>query len=243
MRGKSRKWDRKDLERRLCHALDIAKRTVERLAAKGYSDARDAHVSVRPEKVVSETALLLLAASKAACGDAVSTRLHHVARLLIPHARSERMYFGACLEPALAADYASAHICLERLGYPDSRFDVVLARALGSQAGRGRERVPHRVLEQEWLIENWSGGAHSGKRHASTALKSVLNFPMDLLNGSRDDVYAFTHALMYVTDFNINPRRLPRRRAEIRAEAEAALARFSMKKITIWLEKYFSRGL
>jgi len=48
---------------------------------------------------------------------------------------------------------------------------------------------------------------------------------MDLLNGSRDDVYAFTHALMYVTDFNIRPRRLPRRRAAILAEAEAALAR------------------
>jgi len=48
---------------------------------------------------------------------------------------------------------------------------------------------------------------------------------MDLLNGSREDVYAFTHAMMYVTDFNISPWRLPRRRSTILAEAEAVLAR------------------
>jgi len=48
---------------------------------------------------------------------------------------------------------------------------------------------------------------------------------MDPLNGSRDDIYGFTHALMYVTDFNIRPRPLPRERAAILAEAEVALAR------------------
>jgi hypothetical protein len=48
---------------------------------------------------------------------------------------------------------------------------------------------------------------------------------MDLIGGSREDVYAFTHALMYVSDFNVYPRLLPRPRAVILAEAEAALAR------------------
>jgi hypothetical protein len=48
---------------------------------------------------------------------------------------------------------------------------------------------------------------------------------MDFLSGSREDVYAFTHALMYVTDFNIRPWRLPRPRSMILADAEAALAR------------------
>jgi hypothetical protein len=56
-------------------------------------------------------------------------------------------------------------------------------------------------------------------------MKSVLNLPLDLLSGSREDIYAFTHALMYVTGFNIQPRRLPRSRAAILAEAEAMLAR------------------
>ena len=48
---------------------------------------------------------------------------------------------------------------------------------------------------------------------------------MDLLHCTRDDIYAFTHALMYVTDFNLIPALLPRRRALILAEAEAPLAR------------------
>jgi hypothetical protein len=48
---------------------------------------------------------------------------------------------------------------------------------------------------------------------------------MDLLSGSREDIYAFTHALMYVTGFNISPWRLPRARAVILEEAEAALGR------------------
>ena len=47
---------------------------------------------------------------------------------------------------------------------------------------------------------------------------------MDLLTCTRDDLYAFTHALMYVTDFNLNPAPLPRSRAVLLAEAEAMLA-------------------
>ena len=48
---------------------------------------------------------------------------------------------------------------------------------------------------------------------------------MDLLGATRDDIYAFTHALMYVRDFNIRPARLPRRRDVILEEAEVMLAR------------------
>ena len=46
-----------------------------------------------------------------------------------------------------------------------------------------------------------------------------------LLGGSRQDLYAFTHSLIYVTDLNIRPWRLPRQRNMILADAEAALAR------------------
>ena len=208
--------DRNDLERRLCHALDIAGRTVERLGSNGY-ESPDPDERIRPEKIVAETALLLLAASTAGSA-AARLRIDEVARLLIPLARNERMILGVCLEPSLAIDYASAHICLERLGYADPAFGAFLKKACDAQSSRGRERPPHRALEQEWL---------RGRRHrviASAARESVLNHPMDLLKANRDDVYAFTHALMYVTDFNIDPRPLPRSRTAILAEAEAALA-------------------
>jgi hypothetical protein len=208
-------WNRIDLERRLCHALDVAERTVERLAAKGYTIAEAPDEPIRPEKIVSETALLLLAASTVPAAE-VRARVDRVARLTIPHARSERMLLALSLQPALARDYAAAHLCLERIGHRDPGFDAVVRRALESQARDGRERPPHRILEQEWLL---------GARGGAAARLSALNHPIDLLCGTRDDIYAFTHALMYVTDFNIAPRPLPRSRAAIAAEAEVMLAR------------------
>lgn len=216
-------WNKDDLRRRLCHALNVADLAVKRLAVRGYTDKDESGNSVRAEKVISETAFLLFVASTAAHSEEVRARINSVAQLLIPHARSERMLLGVCLEPALALDYAQAHICLKRLGYSDPDFDELLQRSGLSQAHAGRERTPHRLLEQEWL----RGGTVSekSKRISLTARRSVLNWPMDLLGGSREDLYAFTHALMYVTDFNVCHRRLPRRRSVILGEAEAALAR------------------
>lgn len=222
---RGRRWDKKDLERRLCHALEIAKQAVERLASTGYTDPDEPGNSIRPEKLISETAVLLYATSKAAHLDGVRGHVEGVAQLLTPHARSERMLLGVCLQPALAWDYAQAHVLLSRLGYQDSSFDALLEQSVRSQARAGRERSPHRMLEQEWIRGIWKDSRTVAQRCTSpAALNSVLSQSMDLLNGSREDIYAFTHALMYVTDFNICPWRLPRARAVILAEAEAALA-------------------
>jgi hypothetical protein len=220
------RWSTEDLVRRLGHALDIAKQAVDRLAARGYSDPGEPANNLRPEKVIAETAFLLLGASRAGEHPEVREQIRDLAEHLIPYARGERMVLGLCLEPALALDYAQAHICLARLGHPDAGFDAVLERALDSQSRAGRERPPHRVLEQLWLEGTWNGSrSNSGKRQPAAARNSVLGRPMDLLGGSRDDVYAFTHALMYATDFSLLPRHLPRPASVILTEAEAALGR------------------
>jgi hypothetical protein len=219
-------WDRQDLVRRLCHALDIAKQTVLRLAANGYTDPEEPANCVRPEKVIAETALLLFAASTAGLLDDVNERIQCVARLLAPHARSERMLLGLCLEPALAWDYAQAHVCLGSIGFADPDVDELVRQCADSQAQAGRERTPHRLLEQQWVMQTWRRSEIRVPSPAAPPVpNSVLNQPMDLIGGGREDVYAFTHALMYLTDFNVHPRRLPRPRAVILAEAEAALAR------------------
>jgi len=142
------RWHAPDLARRLCRALEIAGQTVERLAENGYKDAEEPAINVRPEKIVGETAILLYAASAASHHPGVGAATDRIARLLIPHARSSRMLLGVCLEPSLALDFAEAHICLSRLGYRDKGFDELLLQARCAQAGSGRERVPHRVLEQ-----------------------------------------------------------------------------------------------
>ncbi len=230
MTARRHSWAESDLVRRLCDALDVAKNTIERLASDGFTDPEEPANNLRPEKVISESGLLLLAASTAIRHAVVGKRLRDVAERLAPHARSERMLVGICTEPALAYDYAQAHICLKRLGYPDARFDSVLELIPKSQARSGRERPPHRALEQRWAARGLEMSLPAAKQAARQApplpvRDSVLSRSMDLLNCSREDVYAFTHALMYVTDFNIRPWRLPRRRSMILAEAEAVLAR------------------
>jgi hypothetical protein len=220
------KWDQNDLVERLCHALDIAKLAVEQIAPKGYSDPKHPAKNVRPEKIISETAVLLISASSVITHPEICVRIKNVAELLIPHARSKRIMLGLCLEAAVAWDYALPHVCLTRLGYYDSEFDEVLRQSLRSQAHAGRERVPHRILEQEWVAMSWPDPRLPRRSTTpATARLSILNHQMDLLSGTRDDIYAFTHALMYITDFNLHPVRLPRRRSAILAEAEAMLAR------------------
>jgi hypothetical protein len=226
LRNKRGQWDEADLVERLCHALDIAELAVEQLASEGYNDSRNPARNVRPEKIISETAILLTAVSAVTAHPEIDTRFRRVVERLIPHARSQRMMLGLCLEAAVAWDYAMPHVCLTRLGYRDPVFDELLGASLKAQARAGRERVPHRVLEQEWAAMNWTAdGARRRRGRGATARDSILNHPMDLLNGTRDDVYAFTHALLYVTDLNLNPAPLPRRRPEILAEADAMLAR------------------
>jgi len=220
------RWDEADLVRRLCHALDIAKLAVEQLAPNGYVSETLPEKNVRPEKVLCETSILLLHASSVAGAAEVQARVRPLAELLIPYARSERMLLGLCLEPSVAWDYALPHVCLQRLGYPDPQFDYLLSQSVESQAHSGRERAPHRMLEQEWIARGWHDSKGTrGSPGTQTARISILNHSMDLFGGTRDDIYAFTHALMYVTDFNFEPSPLPRPRSMILAEAEALLAR------------------
>ncbi len=220
-----REWDRDDLIRRLCHALDVARLAIERLGSAGYTDPEEPANNIRPEKVVTETALLLFIASRVAVPDEIGVRIQDVAQRLIPHARSERVLTGICTYPALAFDYAQAHVFLSTLGYRDAEFDALLERSLRSQASFGRERPPHRVLEREWIQNIWmKSGAGPRRRCSPVARQSILGRPIDIFNSSLDDGYAFTHVLMYITNLGIHAGRLPRARESILAEAEGALA-------------------
>ena len=222
----AKSWDTSDLVRRLCHALDTAQTVLRQLGENGYPDASHPGGGIRPEKIISESALLALAASKVRKHGKVRENLDALTHALIPHARSDRMKLRVCLHPSLALDYGLAHVYLTHVGHPDTGFDQLLRHSMKSHGSNGRERMPHRVLEQQWTLDLLDNSAtkHSRlKRFATEA--SILNQPMDLLNATREDMYAFTHALMYVCRFGILPLHLPRTRESICMEAEAALAR------------------
>jgi len=218
-------WCEADLLRRLCRALEVADRAVRLLAADGYCDPEHPAESIRGEKVVVEAGILLLASAPASLRHPeVKERLERVAATLIPHARGERVQARICLEPALALDHAAAHVCLSRVGFPDPRVDRLLQASLRAEAAGSRERSPHRQLEQEWLQRVWGPGVSYVQRDPNLPRQSALARSIDLVPPNTDDVYAFTHALIYLTDLGERRARLPRRKALIAAEAEALLA-------------------
>jgi hypothetical protein len=212
------------LVRRVCLALDIAAQTIKGMPADGYADPGDPSRNVRPEKVVGETSLLLLAAAHAASRSDVRERIAFVAQLLIPHARADSVRARICLEPSLALEHALGHICLSRLGFPDLDLDRLLSESLQADCAKGSERLPHRQLEQEWLMRVWNTASHGNRVDARLPRRSALGRPADLLSTRKDQAYAFTHALMYLTDLGSRRVRFPRPQSTITAEADAALA-------------------
>ena len=210
-------WDRGDLERRLCHALSIGQQALERLGTTGYRDRNQTGEYIGPAKVIGETAMLLLAAWHADTAGPVRAKVDALAAQMAPLARGPRMLLGMCLQPALALDHALGHLCLARMGYPDKRFDAALEGTLGASAARAKERLPNRVLEQEWLLRMYG--------RAPARLTPALPHAADVLAGTHDDVYGFTHAVIFARDFGIDPLPLARNRTLILAEAEAMLAR------------------
>jgi Domain of unknown function (DUF6895) len=214
-----------DLGVRLGRCLDVASRAVEVLGPEGYQGS-DGGEEVSAEKVIAEAGLLLLVSAPAVAGSAGLTKLHtQLAERLIPFARSDRAQAGICLTPARALGYGTAHICLQRLGYRDAEFDLLLSRSLAGSAARSGEAAPHRQLELDWL-RALSGVSENGSQGAERCLaaRSILAQPVDLLFSGRSDMYAFTHVLMFLTGLGVTRGCLPRPRQYLALDAEALLA-------------------
>ncbi len=184
------------LVERLARTLDFAKRTVEHLIIDGYAAPKDAPWSVLPEKIIAETAFLMVFAKAGTSNRQVREVLNSLVSILEPLARSKTMLLNICLKPALALDYAHAHICFNYLGYPNKQFDQALEEALASESAKGIERTPYRMLERAWLLGLWKKYPQDDKLQFWIPL-SVLNHPVDIFSESSDGVYALTHAIMY----------------------------------------------
>lgn len=191
-------WPASDLARRVRRALDLAEAALELVGAE--SPRVDLYaLEAPPDKVIAETAMFLRAAASvpSAAARDVAARAHQLARALLPHARHPRVAIGIALHPAMARDYGAAHLVLAKVGYPDPEFDRFLTAALAAPTATARERLPHRELEQAWLA--WLAG---GTRPPEELVaRTALVRGVDLVTGSRDDIYALTHALLYATDF------------------------------------------
>jgi hypothetical protein len=222
------RWDHADLVRRVVDVLDLALRMVRSVAEPSsprLAATPDLAVGLLREKVVSETAMLLLCVEPRCGLDArIRERFETIGALLAPLARHDDVVAAIRLDPARARDHAIGHIILSHLGYPDPGFDALLERTPAMSTNLGSERLPHRVLEQAWLARLCDIVESPTRRTSALVADSMLGRPMDTLGSTRDDVSAFTQAVRYASDFGRRQIVAPRSHAAIVADADAALA-------------------
>ncbi len=219
-------WPRCDLETRLCRGLEIAERAVRLFSSTGYLDPEEPHNSFAPEKVVTEAAMLLYAASGADAHGEVRDRVDAIARLLVPLARSKRLLMEMVAHPSRVNKLVVAHVILSKLGSGDAEFDAA-AWAQFSCAARIRRDAPVSAsAEVSWVESLWKGNGPEPLNYPKVPA-SVLELPSDIAGGSRDQAYAFTHLLFYLTDFGY--RSVPGivdLQSTVLGEAEGLLARY-----------------
>ena len=222
--------DPADLIRRVLASLDLAREMIRTFGEEQLAVADLKRETLRGswflrQKAVAETAMLLFCVHPIASLDKrIRERSRSLAQILLPHARHPDVLGAICLDPGLAADYAVAHVLLSSIGHPDSGIDNLLRDSLAIAPSFGPERLPHRRLEREWLGGVSRISRPGVGRERELLSSSMLGKSMDALGSSRFDVYAFTHSAMYATSFGRQRPHLPRSRASIVADADAALA-------------------
>lgn len=220
-------WEQSDLVRRVSRVLDFAAQAVHALATSGWPETEEvdskSHLGISYEKVVAETAMLLFcAASVQHLSGALQERVGNLVALLAPLARSESMLAGLCADPGLAHERAVAHAVVSRLGYPEPLVDRLLQECKALDSQFGPERLPLCRLAHEWLARVW-GACTPVYPERGLLGRSMLGRQLDVLGATRFDVYSFTHAIIYATDFGGRRTRLPRPKPMIAADADAAL--------------------
>src|SRR5262249_36406125 len=136
-----------------------------------------------------------------------------------------RILLSMSLHPSVCVEFAIPHILLSKLGSKDEQFDDFLRLCLNSECSKGHERPPFASLEKNWILNLWADTT-AGAEWDVDLNQSVLNWPIDLLGGMKEDAYALTHLAIYCTDFGFQMMKaLPRPTSIILAEARSFLAK------------------
>ncbi|WP_397401122.1 DUF6895 family protein [Phenylobacterium sp.] len=212
-----------DLRRRLGRILELAERSVLVLAVDGPGPPGDRQ-AYRKEKFICETALLVYATAPAAASDPELGPIWlRLARRLVPYARSEDLLTRIRMRPTMAPELSVAHACLTRAGLPDTGFDALLMDAVAA-GYLVPERAAWKDIEAAWLSSKMPGFKPPADLDRSIG-RTTLATGLDALSARREELYAFTHALIYLSDFGFRELAPPRAPADLFEDAEAALAR------------------
>ncbi|GAA3447348.1 DUF6895 family protein [Planomonospora venezuelensis] len=211
----------RELEDRLVAALRWGAVTI-RAADPGRPPWRqDGTAVVQPfDKLLVEAALLALLARRAIGPHPAVTDL--VGAITDCRESLDRTYEIVRWRPYLWTSAGAVWVFLDRLSAGDPVKRGLLRELWNAPVVEPRERVPYRLLDQAWTRMIARGRPDS--RISSAGLRSTTSlWNLDgALLMSRNDLYAITHAAMYLTDFG-NAGRVPAAPGWIGALAAARL--------------------
>ena len=183
-------------------ALRVARLLLDEVLDVRFSNVQPDEYQKLASKASGELGMLLRLARRALSDEEDLAMIYKLARDLAPLARAPHVYRSLLLRPSRAPMYAMAHFCLVELGVPDEKLDRLARHALRSSVCTANERVPYRMLDAAWTRHLAFGTTELD--HPAIPL-SPLGAGVDLLESSTEDAYAFTHALIYATDFGRIP--------------------------------------
>ncbi len=157
------------------------------------------------DKIVAECATFLYVATRTAESNpwpelsaATENLTDALARVARPRWHLEMLQGN----PHLVWPIAMSHAILNRLGVTDSAYDACVRQCVELGWNTTVDRLLFRTLETRWIQAVWS----DRQPDVDTILAVAPIGPPSIV-ARREDVYAFTHMLFYVTDFGHN--RLP----------------------------------
>lgn len=189
---------RAELLERLNGSLAFASRTVESANPAHPRWKVDLGQVSGYEKMMMEVGLFAhLVARTGYCNEAV----WEVARMIRAHYDSRSAVSCILRHPRLASSLGLLLLMLERFGLATQQECAVVHGALASPYLECSEHVPFRLLDRHWVL----GLAGRAAEPLADALRlSAACRTTHPIYMTREDGYAVTHAIMYVTDFGAN---------------------------------------
>jgi hypothetical protein len=199
--------ERHELHARLGSILELVERNLARLDSylpfwRRIDEAHPNRVGRLEDKVASEASLLLLLVRRLppelrAGLDAVVDR---VAARLQPLVRNDRFRAEILENPERAASFGVGHLYLANAGYVDPAWDEIVIPPIRDGFAETRDLPPHRILERLWIRE-LAGMPFDEARARDAARLSIVAGRAHPILMTQGDAYAYTHGLMYASDF------------------------------------------
>jgi len=212
---------------RFASVLRFATEHVSRLDsyAAHWTDKTEDIVRLE-DKVLAETAILCLLASRvAAPGSAEHRLVGELTKLLDAAIDTDRLTAVLLRCPHAAPALGLPHIVLHSLGRGDEGIQEILTRIFAADLACTMERLPYRAMEVRWVESLLASTPRTPAVDVADLVPlNVLSKPVHPISMTRATGYALTHGIMYATDFGAVPLDGALDVDLLRARLDAALA-------------------